>query len=710
MLLREKTNNSSARIHIKRAKYTRIFGTGALCSLVLLLLLMAFPISLHDDDAQGAPGVPEIPTLTMVTGQEKASVDVTPTSSTGSFAVSTGTDIASFSVTTSNYTGYTLSIKASDDAGQLINTDTSATLDSITTATDANTFATGATATYTNKWGYQPSKFCPDGTSSTCAANTDFLPAPTTTATIIDQTTTKNPTTANDYTIAIGTRVDYTKPSGTYTNNYTITAVANPIAYVVKYYDLQYTGGTADDANIIWDSPDTGSTANNATFHEIDYDSDATNVSTTIAITPPTTMTRNTYTFAGWCRNSTNQATVGVNKTVTAMDTSGIRPASATTKVTAYNNPATMCNGAVPDYTTSTDHFIKAGDTTLKLDPTLDNTNVILTAVWKPTTFATAGIAANANMQTMTSTICSKVTPNQFTTMTDSRDSGANSYTIIKLMDGKCWMADNLNFDAYTYKNNITTATTHATGTVGSTAITRFKTTTATTTDRYATSAINSNTTYASSGNWTASSSYSDPLINKSGKCDPNLNGSYQCLSPYQNATYTTTKVIDKYGTPASDTSGTADITYNFGPGGYKIGIYYNYCAATVGSYCYGNGTSAGTPSGDATEADICPANWKLPVGGASGDYQNLYTKISAITTAQNTATNSLSLQSMLSTPVSGFFHNATVYRMGTFGSFWSSSYASATDMGDMVLSGVAVSLQLHNYRRYGYSVRCVAQ
>ena len=697
-----KNNKNFYNRYIRRSKNIRVIGGAAGILLVALFAFMVFPVAPESSDAEATPGQEEVPTLTMVTGQENASVNVTPISSTGTFATSAGTDMASFTITTSNYTGYTLSIKADDDAGQLVNTSTGDTLDSITSNTTESDFINGAASAYTNKWGYR--------VAINGATPTDFLPAPTTTASILDHTTVKNPTTANTYTIALGTRVDYTKPVGTYTNTYTLTAVANPIAYVVKYYDLQYTTSTADDANITWDSPDSGSTANNATFHEIANNASSTNVSATITLTPPTTMTRNTYTFAGWCRNSTNQATVGVNKTVTAMDTSGIRPASATTKVTAYNNPATMCNGAVPDYTTSTDHFIKAGDTTLKLDPTLDNTNVILTAVWKPTDFATAGIAANANMQTMTSTICSKVTPNQFTTMRDSRDSGANTYVIIKLLDGKCWMADNLNFDAYTYKNNITTATTHATGTVGSTAITRFKTTTATTTDRYATSAINTASGRVASGNWTSSYSYSDPLINKSGKCDPNINGSYQCLSPYQNATYTTTKVIDKYGTPGSDSSGTANITYNFGPGGYKIGTYYNFCAATVGSYCYGNGTSAGTPSGNATEADICPANWKLPVGGASGDYQNLYTKISSITTAQNTATNPLSLQSMLSTPVSGLFVSATAYRMGTYGLFWSSSYYSASSMYVVNISGAAVSPQSNNVRDYGFSVRCIAQ
>lgn len=587
-------------------------------------------------------------------------------------------------VSTNYEAGYTLSMATADNSTDLKR---DASLDSVNASintlgssyTDANFSNCADTDTNCmNKWGYK------NGLSST-----NYLPFASPASPILSSTTATNGDTT---TLRFAAKINYNQPAGTYNNELIFTATANPIIYDIRYWDLTGISSTDttkyNDAGLTWNNPASG-TAKEATYATVATQASSSSTVSSITINPTFTAgsapTRHTYSFAGWCLGS-------VNNTIVAAQNSS-------NKVTAYDNPGTKCNGTV----------YQVGDT-IQLDPSATN-NLNFYALWTPTSFAEAGVAANANMQTMTSTICSEVTPNQFTTMTDSRDNGANTYTIIKLMDGKCWMADNLNFDAYTYKNNITASNTHAEGTVGSTAIARFKTTTATTTDRYATSAINSNSTYASSGNWTSPYSFSDPLINKSGKCDPNINRSYQCLSPYQNATYTTTKVIDKYGIPASDSSGTANITYNFGPGGYKIGTYYNYCAASLGSYCYGSGASAGTSAtGNATEADICPAGWKLPVGDASGDFQNLYTKISSITTAQNTATNPLSLQSMLSTPVSGLFYSATVCGMGRYGVFWSSSYYSASIMYDMYVSGTEVSPQYTNYRYFGFSVRCIAQ
>ena len=620
---------------------------------ILLTILSIFPITHHDDSAEATPGTVEVPTLAMVTGQENANLDIAPKASTGTFVSSQASDQASFTVQTSNYTGYTLSIEASDDTGQLTNSETSATLDSISSAVDASTFATGSVAIYSNKWGYQPSKF-------NSASNTDFLPAPTTTASVLDKTTSANPT-ANTYTIALGARVDYTKPVGTYTSTYTITAVANPVAYAINYYDGVNSTAIATQAS-------------------------STNTAASITLNPTYTSgsapTRSTYTFKSWCLGTVNSTTTYNTSTKT------------------YNNQATVCTGA--EYATGAN---------MPIDPTVDNTDIKLYAVWTPTTFAQAYGSTAMTMQNMTSAICDKVTINQYATLTDNRDNQA--YTIGKLEDGRCWMADNLNFDAYTNRNSITTSNTHIDAN-SSAILTSFRSGNRTAGDQYATGGINSSN--SSGNNWTTSYSYSVPLQNRSGKCDPNINGSWQCLSPYQNANYTYNTVINKYGTPASDSSGTASTTYNIGPGSYKIGTYYNFCAASLGSYCWGNGTSAGTSAiGNATTADICPKGWRLPYGGASGtnsgEYQKLRDAIYAkYPSTVQSSTSPFSLQTMLSTPVSGLFNSATASRQGTYGFFWSSSYHSATPMYLLFVSGTGVSPQ-SNYSRYnGFSVRCIAQ
>ena len=67
-----------------------------------------------------------------------------------------------------------------------------------------------------------------------------------------------------------------------------------------------------------------------------------------------------------------------------------------------------------------------------------------------------------------------------------------------------------------------------------------------------------------------------------------------------------------------------APVTYGYGSG--KIGVYYNYCATSAGTYCWGNGTSySGSLTSDPVtdsyrdiEGDICPAGWRLPTGNTN--------------------------------------------------------------------------------------------
>ena len=641
-----------------------------------------------------------------------ASVDIVPTSSTGTFATSTSENRLSFDVTTSNYTGYTLTIEAADDNGVLTNTNTGDTLSSITTATSESDFSaatTEAASSYNGKWGYKPSIF-------NSVANTNYLPSPTTTASVLNYTTSAN-TTADSYTIDLGARVDYTKPSGTYTNTYILTATANPVAYAIEYWDLSgISSTTLNDSGITWNNPTSG-TAKEATYNKIATQAASTATSATITLAPIstttgsalTTPTRHTYTFAGWCRNSTDHTKLGVNNTIVAIQNSN-------NKVTAYHNPSTMCNGVVPDYNTSTDDFIKAGDTTFKLDPTKDNTNIILTAVRKPTTFTAAGIAANANMQSMTNAICKATTPNQFTTLKDARGSSTStyvSYTIIKLMDGNCWMADNLDLDVYAYKANLTTSNTHA----DNTALNYFKNGGNTsTTNRYPTGAINStaSTSYTdpspvshSTQDWSSSHSYTVPLANRHGSCTSSTDTGYPCLGIYSAASYT-------HITPINYLDGNTAKPYNIGVGSYRVGTYYNYCATSAGYYCYDS-----THGTDDSVYDICPANWKLPVGGTNGDYRNLYVKIAGtdsstgITTSPNSATDPLSLQTMLSAPFSGGRHNIynTAYWHGLYGVFWSSTFSSLDQIYSMSVRNTSgVNTRDYTPRYAGRSVRCIAQ
>ena len=219
-------------------------------------------------------------------------------------------------------------------------------------------------------------------------------------------------------------------------------------------------------------------------------------------------------------------------------------------------------------------------------------------------------------MQDVSSSICSAVTRGQTGRLIDTRDS--NVYYVGKLKDNKCWMLDNLRLDPAnsTTLNNITASNTHA----SATSIDKFKNGGGTTSDKYPTAKINNVAWTSDSQNY-----YSIPMT----------------INTYKDTT-----------------------TTSYGAGSGKIGVYYNYCAASAGSYCYGNGKSAGTSSGDATE-DLCPSGWRMPTGNTSGESQALYTAYSS---------NVSDFQTALSTTLSGSFNSGRTYDQGGYGNWWSST------------------------------------
>ena len=296
---------------------------------------------------------------------------------------------------------------------------------------------------------------------------------------------------------------------------------------------------------------------------------------------------------------------------------------------------------------------------------------------------------------TLASSVCVTEHP---TIVFDSRDEQA--YMIQRLPDNRCWMLDNLNLDltSRSVVANITTINTNA----DEASLKSLKEGNRSAGTRYATAGIASS--------WGTANSYTQAMINRGGTCDPSKNSDWQCLSPYQGASYTYNTVIGKYGSdPGQGGSGTATTTYNIGPGSYKIGTYYNYCAASAGNYCYDSSGTNVPPTTSKADYDICPKGWRMPTGGASGEYQALDNTLKAkYPSTYHTSTSPYSMQSFLSTPVSGYSISGTAWRQGVNGYFWSSNYYSATNMYTMSASGTGVNPQRNTYRDIGYSVRCI--
>ncbi len=167
-----------------------------------------------------------------------AMVNVTPYNDSGNFAASDTQGSARFSVSTNNYTGYSLSIVAGNDNGRLINEDLAESktyhIDSITSKLSKSEFNNVAN---NNRWGYAPSKYY-DAVNEVVVENNTadpvFLPAPTTEPTLLDRTAAPNAL-SNNYSIALGVRVDKTMHAGSYVGEFDLVVVANPMLYTINY-------------------------------------------------------------------------------------------------------------------------------------------------------------------------------------------------------------------------------------------------------------------------------------------------------------------------------------------------------------------------------------------------------------------------------------------------------------------------------------------
>jgi hypothetical protein len=144
----------------------------------------------------------------------------------------------------------------------------------------------------------------------------------------------------------------------------------------------------------------------------------------------------------------------------------------------------------------------------------------------------------------------------------------------------------------------------------------------------------------------------------------------------------------------------------SYGPastnGQAEVGIYYNYCAASASTYCYASGQGIDVPDTiiDAPQ-DICPANWRMPTGGNTGEYFKLAQKYGS------DASNNNSLQYNLSTPLSGNYGGNAASYQGREGEWWSSTYGSSSLMYSLNVSPAIVGNRQVS-GNFGLSMRCL--
>ena len=254
-------------LHRKQIREDKRLILGVTISFGLLVFIgiaFAFPSIDNRIDANAADRSIESDTnLSITTGQ----IGMNMTLPKGSFASSKEDDKGTFGIITNNYTGYTLTLSGSNDNGTLTNQDENASFSSITSQITSTIFEDSS---YNGQWGIQPSKYH-------SKTNTDFIPAPTTRATVLDVTNRPNDT-ANSYSIGIGARAGLDAIAGSYTTSLILNVTGNPVTYAISYAD-----GSGDPN--VEDLPPVQSSV----------------ISSSEIILSSKTPHRNNYTFLTWC-------------------------------------------------------------------------------------------------------------------------------------------------------------------------------------------------------------------------------------------------------------------------------------------------------------------------------------------------------------------------------------------------------------------------
>ena len=310
--------------------------------------------------------------------------------------------------------------------------------------------------------------------------------------------------------------------------------------------------------------------------------------------------------------------------------------------------------------------FTNESEITAFLDDNMATLSGTTIDLYRSLTFDEAYAKANKSetdgyysQQDLTMPTCQTVAIGQNSTVIDVRDN--NTYMIGRLKDGNCWMLDNLALDptAPTTAANMNASNTNAT-------------------QEAISNLLNGGSTTAGWSNTAVADVDTDFDIG--GTTVPRINNARKDI------------FVTSYG-PAS-TNGQA-----------KVGIYYNYCAASVGTYCYESGQEVDIPDTliDANQ-DLCPANWRMPTGSDTGEYIALYNEYNVTTDATNTA----SLQYNLSTPLSGRYIGGTVFDWGYAGYWWSSTYYNKNDMYTLSITQTSANPYNDYSRLLGRSMRCV--
>lgn len=235
---------------------------------------------------------------------------------------------------------------------------------------------------------------------------------------------------------------------------------------------------------------------------------------------------------------------------------------------------------------------------------------------------ATTPVAPLA-MQNLSSASCTS-TPSQ---VVDSRD--GREYTIQRLLDGNCWMMENLDLGRTDLTTDLTSSNTNIATTVPAATFNGWKITT--------------------------------PVI-----------------------TYETGEIMLLDGEDSVS--------------GNSYGTAYNFYAAS-------GGTISGSVNSNDAAYDICPAGWRLPTGGSTGEFNALYSNSAYNTAAKIHASIE---DGGAAFTLSGRFYDSGATGQGTLGYYWSSTRKSDTAMSSIRFATSYFFANDSVGRNNGYTIRCI--
>ncbi len=249
------------------------------------------------------------------------------------------------------------------------------------------------------------------------------------------------------------------------------------------------------------------------------------------------------------------------------------------------------------------------------------------------------------------------------------------SYRIVKAVDGRCWMTDNLalNVADSTVQARMNTSNTNA----DSNALTALFSGNRANGDNYATDGVidvtGLNYYY----------SYSVPHIVTSGM---------------NTVPYNSSEPDPLYATASAEQ--------------WKAGIHYSYCAASAGTYCYGNDSTSSSTYYDKpgtavdVENDICPSGWRMPTGDSEEADGKEYEKL------LNIYNSYFRFRKALRLPLPSSATYGEVSGAGSEGEYWTSTaYNSGGTARAFYLNKRSeINPGFVNIVWVGISVRCIAK